>query len=143
MHIFPFPKKNMKKRINMWSLMKSCCYSIGGGSCTDPNNFNADCCSLIHLNDEESNNSQYKLNSSKTDESTEVQKRISMNSSDINDLVNKFIKCALNGVSVDIYDQTSQSFVSGKYFINRNLNIITFKSPVQTIIIPFKAVSLN
>ncbi|EAK88430.1 hypothetical protein [Cryptosporidium parvum Iowa II] len=132
----------MENLIIMWSLMKSCCYSIGGSSCTDPVNFNADWCSLIHTNDEESKNFQYKLNSSKRDESSENQKKISMSSTDINDLVNYFIKCALNGVSVDIYDQASQSFVSGKYFINRNLNIITFKSPVHTIIIPFKAVSL-
>ncbi|OII74606.1 chromatin protein [Cryptosporidium ubiquitum] len=122
-------------------MMKSCCYSIGGGSCTDPNNFNTDWCSLMHINDEDSNDIQYKLNSSKTDESTEIHKRISTNSTDINDLVNYFIKSALNGVSVDIYDHTSQSFVSGKYYINRNLNIITFKSPVHTIIIPFKAIN--
>ncbi|QOY43463.1 Uncharacterized protein cpbgf_1001650 [Cryptosporidium parvum] len=131
----------MENLIIMWSLMKSCCYSIGGSSCTDPVNFNADWCSLIHTNDEESKNFQYKLNSSKRDESSENQKKISMSSTDINDLVNYFIKCALNGVSVDIYDQASQSFVSGKYFINRNLNIITFKSPVHTIIIPFKAIN--
>lgn len=121
--------------------MKSCCYSIGGGSCTDPNNFNTDWCSLMNTEYEESNHFKYKLSSSKTDESGEVQKGASMNSTEINDLVNYFIKCALNGVSVDIYDQMSQSFVSGKYYINRNLNIITFKSPVHTIIIPFKAVS--
>lgn len=121
--------------------MKSCCYSIGGGSCTDPNNFNTDWCSLINTDYEESNHFIYKLSSSKADEPGEVHKGVSMNSTEINDLVNYFIKRALNGVSVDIYDQMSQSFVSGKYFINRNLNIITFKSPVHTIIIPFKAVS--
>ncbi|KAJ1605556.1 hypothetical protein OJ253_3109 [Cryptosporidium canis] len=124
----------------MWNLMKSCCYSIGGGSCADPNNINTDWCGLINPDKNIYNDSKHNI-TSKTDESKEVQTGVSMNSTEINDLVNYFIKCALNGVSVDIYDQMSQSFVSGKYFINRNLNIITFKSPVHTIIIPFKAIN--
>ncbi|KAJ1614574.1 hypothetical protein OIY81_354 [Cryptosporidium canis] len=123
----------------MWSLMKSCCYSIGGGSCADPNNISTDWCGLINP-DKNIHDSKHNI-TSKTDESKEIQTGVSMSSTEINDLVNYFIKCALNGVSVDIYDQMSQSFVSGKYFINRNLNIITFKSPVHTIIIPFKAIN--
>lgn len=123
----------------MWSFMKNLCCTIGVNSCTNPYSFNIDWCNMI--NDEEINHSSRQLSSSFINKSTEIRTRACMNSADVSELVNYFIKCALNGASVSIYDQMSQSFISGKYFINRSLNILTIKSPMHTIIIPFKAVS--
>ncbi|EEA07465.1 uncharacterized protein CMU_036390 [Cryptosporidium muris RN66] len=77
------------------------------------------------------------------EDSNEVQSnKLSIDSHELENMVKLFTKRAINGVSLSIYDKTSQSFVDGKYFINRNLGILTLKTVTETVIIPFKAVSI-
>ncbi|KAH8739691.1 hypothetical protein FG386_001248 [Cryptosporidium ryanae] len=132
----------MKKNIRistMWSFVKDFCCNISENTCRNPYTVDVDWCSIIRNIETESDSSR--VNSSKISKSTEIQSKPCMNSTDINELVNCFIKSALNGVSISIYDQLSQKFISGKYFVNRNLSILTLKSPIHTIIIPFRAIN--
>ncbi|OII71518.1 hypothetical protein cand_032310 [Cryptosporidium andersoni] len=66
------------------------------------------------------------------EDSNEVQSnKLSIDSHELENMVKVFTKRAINGVSLSIYDKTSQSFVDG---------ILTLKTVTETVIIPFKAV---
>ncbi|KAK6587642.1 hypothetical protein RS030_81286 [Cryptosporidium xiaoi] len=123
----------------MWSFVRDFCCNVSENPCMNPYTVDVDWCHIIRNIEAENNPSR--ANTSRNSKSTEIQSKPCMNSTDINELVNCFIKSALSGVSISIYDQLSQKFISGKYFVNRNLSILTLKSPIHTIIIPFRAVS--